>query len=231
MTPKTTPILLGADAPRVLTVPMVAAILGDRGRPVARNTLFRWLRTQQAAGALRPLTRGLYLHQLATPRPEAAEAAAYVRSGAIVSLQTVLGDAGVLNNYSDVVTCVLPLSEGTSASSRPVRAASAEYRFHVVPARLLDDRAGALEDRFDLDVAYARATPEKALLDWIYLGASPRTRIAGPPLDIDTTRLDRKRLRRLARAMEIEGPLEGYLDRQRRYAADPSVVANASVEP
>jgi len=34
----------------------------------------------------------------------------------------------------------------------------------------------------DLQVLYPRATPEEALLDWIYLGDSPRTKLALPPL-------------------------------------------------
>ena len=33
-------ILLGAEAPRVLTIPMLAAVLSDRRKPPARNTLF-----------------------------------------------------------------------------------------------------------------------------------------------------------------------------------------------
>src|SRR5579872_2951392 len=84
--------LLGADAPRVLTVPMIASVLADRRTVPARNTIFKWIRAQVGSGALRPVTRGLYINQLASPRPAAAEAAAFVRGGAIVSLQTVLGE-------------------------------------------------------------------------------------------------------------------------------------------
>ncbi len=88
-------ILLGVDAPRVLTVPMLAAALSNGRALPARNTLFSGLhaqrRAQRSAGVLRPVTRGLYLNQLAQPRPQAAEAASYVRSEAVVSLQTVLG--------------------------------------------------------------------------------------------------------------------------------------------
>jgi hypothetical protein len=51
-----------------------------------------------------------------------------------------------------------------------------------MPARLLNDEAGDLVDRMDLEVLYPRATPEKALLDWIYLGDSPRTKLAPPRL-------------------------------------------------
>ena len=67
----------------------------------------------------------------------------------------------------------------------------------------------------DLDVLYPRATPEKALLDWIYLGDSPRTKLAPPPLDIDLERLDKRRLKRLADRMKLSKHLEEYLARKR----------------
>lgn len=223
------PILLGVDAPRVMTVPMLAAALSNGRALPARGTLFNWLKAQRESGVLRQVTRGLYLNQLAQPVPQAAEAAGYVRSGAIVSLQTVLGDAGVSNNYSDIITCVLPIRSGVAASSRPVRLDALEFRFHAMPEHLLDERAGALADRFDLDVHYPRTTPEKALLDWIYLGASPRTKLAGPPLDIDLDKLNLPRLRRLAKAMGMEQGLGEFLARLQRYQNDPETQANAGL--
>jgi len=208
---------------------MIAAAFADRRKKAARNTVFKWIRDQTDAGVLRPVTRGLYLNQLARPQPTAAEAASFVRSGAIVSLQTVLGDAGITNSYSDIVTSVLPVQGRVAQSSRSVVANGIEYRFHAMPARLLNDEAGDLEDRMDLDVLYARASPEKALLDWIYLGDSPRTRLAHPPLDIDLERIDKRRLKRLADWMKLSKHLAEYLARKRRYDQDPSVRANAPV--
>jgi hypothetical protein len=224
-----TTILLGAEAPRVMTVPMIAAAFADRRKRAARNTVFKWIRDQTEAGVLRPVTRGLYLNQLARPQPMAAEAASFVRSGAIVSLQTVLGDAGITNSYSDIVTSVLPVRRGLAQSSRSVIANGIEYRFHAMPVRLLDDEAGDLEDRIDLEVLYPRATPEKALLDWIYLGDSPRTKLAPPPLDIDLERLDKRRLKRLAERTSLSKQLAEYFARKRKYDRDPDVRANASV--
>jgi hypothetical protein len=225
-----TTILLGADAPRVMTVPMVAGALAHRRPRAARNTLFRWLREQTDAGVLRPVTRGLYLNQLARPQPTAAEAAGFIRSGAIVSLQTVLGEAGVTNGYSDIVTSVVPLRGRVAPSSRPVIANGIEYRFYAMPLRLMDEEAGALDDRMDLDALYPRASPEKALLDWIYLGNSPRTKLAPPPLDIDVTRLRMPRLRRLADRMHLSAQLQEYLALKRQYNENPSARANASVD-
>jgi len=213
-----------------MTVPMVAAAFAHRRRRAARNTVFRWLREQTDAGVLRPVTRGLYLNQLARPQPTAAEAAGFIRSGAVVSLQTVLGEAGVTNSYSDIVTSVVPLRGRVAPSSRRVIANGIEYRFHAMPLRLMDEEAGAFEDRLDLDALYPRASPEKALLDWIYLGNSPRTKLASPPLDVDLTRLDMRRLRRLADRMGLSTPLREYLTRRRQYNEDPSVRANAPAD-
>lgn len=230
MTRTPTSILLGADAPRVVTVPMIAAALAHKRKRAARGTLFKWIRAQTESGALRPVTRGLYINQMARPLPAAAEAAGYVRSGAIVSLQSVLGDAGVTNSYSDIITSVVPIRAGSAPSSRPVVADNIEFRFHAMPARLLDERAGPLEDRMDLYVLYARATPEKALLDWIYLGASPRTKLSGPPLDIDLGRLNKTKLARLAKHMGMSSELKNYLARKRKYDEDRDVQANDSLE-
>jgi hypothetical protein len=177
-----------------------------------------------------PVTRGLYINQLARPLPTAADAAGFVRGGAIVSLQTVLGEAGITNNYSDIVTCVVPHSRDHKPSVRPVKAERIEFRFHAMPARFLDEHAGALEDRIDLDFKYPRATPEKALLDWIYLGASARTKISGPPFDIDSGRLKKARLQRLAKAICFELQLKTFLEGKRKYDADPEVEANAPLD-
>jgi len=98
-----------------------------------------------------------------------------------------------------------------------------------MPARLLDDEAGDLQDRMDLEVLYPRARTEKALLDWIYLGDSPRTKLAFPPLDIDLERVDKSRLKRLADRMKLSKQLDEYLARKRKYDRDPSVRANAPV--
>lgn len=228
MSTQPTSILLGAEAPRVLTIPMLAAVLSDRRKQPARNTLFRWVREQVASGVLRPMTRGLYINQLAAPRPTAAEATGFIRTGAIVSLQTVLGEAGITNNFPDVVTSVVPHERSHVPSVGPVKAADIEFRFHSMPARLLDDRAGQLEDRMDLEVKYSRATPEKALLDWLYLGESRYSRIAGPPLDVEIERLDGARLRRLARSMELVGQLKAWQARKKQYDLDPDVRENAS---
>ena len=80
----------------------------------------------------------------------------------------------------------------------------------------------------DLEVRYSRATPEKALLDWLYLGESRYTKIAGPPLDVEIERLSGPRLRRLAQSMELVEQLKAWQARKKRYDLDLDVRENAS---
>ena len=56
---------------------------------------------------------------------------------------------------------------------------------------------------------------EKALLDWIYLGVSPRTKLSQPPPDIDLGLLNTNRLKRLAQASGLQIHLKKYLSRVR----------------
>ena len=59
---------------------------------------------------------------------------------------------------------------------------------------------------------HARATPEKALLDWLYLAKSPRSAVSPPALhDVEHDALNKRRLMRLARAMKLEDTLAQWL--------------------
>ena len=86
----------------------------------------------------------------------------------------------------------------------------------------------ALEDIRDPRFDYPRTTPEKALLDWIYLGASPRSRMTRPPYDLDTGLLNGRRLRRLARKMGLSTHLEALTDERSKYLEDEDVQENGA---
>jgi len=127
-------------------------------------------------------------------------------AGALISLQTVLGDSGVWNNYTDWVTAVVPLSRRilhrpSDGLKRP------PARSYPRPARI---SVGIWPegDRLAADTTYRRATPEAALLHWVYLSNSPRSRMSAPPLDLDLDALDLRRLKRLSQAMRLEVPLQ-----------------------
>ncbi|MDZ7749790.1 MAG: hypothetical protein U5K43_14080 [Halofilum sp. (in: g-proteobacteria)] len=111
----------------------------------------------------------------------------------------------MLNNPVRTVTAVVPLDPGApppKLGRRDTRAGT--FRFHGMPRRIVE--AGAPDDRLEPEETWehARATPEKALVDWLYLAASPRSRRTPPPRgDLDLDLLDAPRLHRLARAAGV----------------------------
>jgi hypothetical protein len=66
---------------------------------------------------------------------------------------------------------------------------------------------GAENDRLVAGVDYRRATPEAALLHWLYLSGSSRSRMSTPPVDLDFGGLNMKRLQRLAAVMRLDANL------------------------
>jgi hypothetical protein len=80
--------------------------------------------------------------------------------------------------------------------------------FRGIPERILE--AGAAKDRLEPQPCYRRATPEAALLHWLYLARSPRSRMSAPPADLDLEALKARGLERLARAMGLGDALREW---------------------
>ena len=178
---------------------------------VSEPTVERWLQDAVGADRLQRVLRGLYLNRLIHPPAQLAEAAVWLRPGAVVSLQTVLGDSGVWNNYTEWVTAVVPLSRRYATPSLgKLGTARGTFVFRGLPERVLE--AGREQDRLATGVAYRRATPEAALLHWLYLSHSPRSRMSAPPSDLELGALDWRKLNRLASAMKLSEQLESWLN-------------------
>ncbi|MES2978130.1 MAG: hypothetical protein V4731_06890 [Pseudomonadota bacterium] len=220
-----------AETPSVLTTGMLLGIARS-ARPVEEvsdSAFFRWLRMASEAGKLREITKGVYLNVLGHRDVSPAAAATLIRSRSVVDLSWVLEQAGLTNNLGETYTCVIPTDPAWPNPNLSDRVTAAgTFRFFAMPARLVDEEAGALEDVRDLRFDYVRATPEKAFLDWIYLGTSGRSRLTLPPLDIDYDELDAERLHRLAQNMALPKKLEAWVQRYRAYQADEDVQANAA---
>jgi len=181
---------------------------------IPQSTLTVWIRQAVNSGRLMPVVRGLYLNRFQNSQPELADAVPWFHKDAVVSLTTVLGDAGVFNNpSSNTVTAVVPFDKGTPPPHLGRRkTAAGMFHFFGMPRAVLE--AGKADDRLIAGdrYAHARATPEKALLDWLYLGHSPRSRRPLPPRnDMDMSMLNIQRLKRLARAAGMEEVLENWL--------------------
>lgn len=207
---------LRADAaPAVLSRDLLARMARSArgGEDLPTSSLTHWIRAAARNGRLQPVVRGLYLNRWRTRPATLADAAAWLRADAVVSLNTALAEAGVLNNPTRIVTALVPLDAGAPPPRLGRQATHAgSFQFHGLPRRIL--QAGAPEDRLEPagSFEHARATPEKALVDWLYLAASPRsTRHLPPRGDVDVALLKRSRLRALARAAGVTAQLDAWV--------------------
>ena len=194
------------SALRVLDTASIIQLAKNVRQDISKPSVERWIQEAMAANRLQRVVRGLFLNRLITPPAQLCEAAVWLRPGAVISLQTVLGDSGVWNNYTGWVTAVVPLSSRyTTPSLGTVDTGAGTFVFRGMPERVLE--TGAENDRLVARVDYRRATPEAALLHWLYLSGSPRSRMSTPPLDLDLGALDLKRLKRLAIGMRLDANL------------------------
>lgn len=224
-------LLMSPESPSVLTKAMLRT-LAVAGRPEAASkpTIDRWAESLVIEGKLRGVVKGVYLNQLGHRNVSPAAASNWIRSRSVVTLSWVLEQAHMTNNFGDTVTCVIPIERGWPNPQVGDRKTSAGvFRFFAMPAALVDERAGKLEDIRDLRFNYPRTTPEKAFLDWIYLGASPRSRMTRPPFDLEAEALNAPRLRRLSKSMRLESQLEEWMAGYKSYQENDDVAANASM--
>jgi hypothetical protein len=207
--------LAATGAPRVFTRDALLSWLSDFPDAPSQRTMLRALQEWETEGVVGRPAWGVYLNRQTQPLPVLEEAAQVLRPGAIVSLASVLGRAGILNNPSYWVTSVLP----STAVKGPVDVegeAGTVFRFahmreDLVPGPGQDWSADALDERS----LFPAATPEKALRDWVYLSSSARgaARWPLPALhDLDVDDLDHARLDRLAHRMGLVDPLAQLMD-------------------
>jgi hypothetical protein len=205
-------VLAEPSALRVLDTASIIQVAKNVRPGISKPSVERWIQEAVAANRLQRVVRGLYLNRLISPPAQLCEAAVWLRPGAVISLQTVLGDSGVWNNYTPWVTAVVPLSSRyTTPSLGRVETGGGTFVFRGISERILE--IGAERDRLVTGVDYRRATPEAALLHWLYLSRSPRSRMSTPPLDLDLGALDLKRLMRLATGMRLDTNLTIWRDR------------------
>lgn len=224
-------LLMEPHAPSVFTTAMLQAhVTAGRADAPSTSTFGRWIAVMTASGKLREVIKGVYLNRLGHRDVSPAAAAHWVRHRAVVSLSWVLEQAHVTNNFGDTITCVIPTQPDWPNPQIGDRQTTAGmFRFFAMPAHLVDERAGKLEDLRDLRFDYPRTTLEKALLDWIYLGASPRSRMTRPPFDLELSVLDQRRLQRLAKGMRIQHLLDEWLLQYQHYQDDEEVQRNDSI--
>ena len=223
-------LLMSPDSPSVLKTAMLHVLVttGREDAPSAA-TFSRWVAEMADAGKLQEVIKGVYLNRLGHRDVSPAAASHWVRHRSVVSLSWVLEQGHITNNFGDTITCVIPTEPGWSNPQvGDRRTAAGTFRFFAMPAHLVDERAGKLDDIRDQRFDYPRATLEKALLDWIYLGASSRSRLTRPPFDLDVGALNRRRLSRLAKTMDLSAKLDDWLRQYDAYQADEDVRENSA---
>jgi hypothetical protein len=92
--------------------------------------------------------------------------------------------------------------------------------------------AGSIEDRLDLErsLTHPHASAEKALLDWLYLARSSRSTLSAPALnDVDFEELDNAKLKRLAKAMELQQTLSAW--RRGKFPTKPAKLPTRVLGP
>ncbi|MEJ6002524.1 hypothetical protein [Paucibacter soli] len=165
-----------------------------------------------SAGALRRVSSGVFLNKRAVPPAEMEEVAQFIRAGAVISLNSVLGKCGFLNNSTDqMVTAVLP----SSATKRPklgelVTSSGDRFRFLGLAEKFFPKNS---QDRFDMLQPGSQCEtfrPEAALLQWLHLAGLDRSRVTLPPVDVDMAALDHQLLGELAERWDLVAALRDW---------------------
>lgn len=184
--------------------------------------------------SLHRVGEGVYLNYLQVPMPSPAEAIKLMVPGGYLSLQTVLGQMGFLNNPSTLYTCVRPANSYSPEGEeellgRRFATNNPAPLFHVYSMMPGVPDAGK-DDHLDLSFSYPRATPERALCDWLYLSkAHIGSMSKGPPFDSDISTMDREKLERVANYLGVDVELRAWLDMNHRYSLDADNDANMSL--
>ena len=205
------------DAPPVFNRMLLARIArsSNNGNRIPPASLTRWINHARQRSKMQAIIRGLYLNWFRSRPGQSADAVQYLRRDAVVSLNTVLAEAGVLNNPSHTITAIVPFDRSNPKPKLGrVTTQTGIFHFFGLPREVLE--AGRAEDRIDGDTRWEhiRATPEKALVDWLYLSTSPYSHRTAPnPVDIDMELLDQPRLRRLAKAAGLAPLIDKWIKR------------------
>lgn len=209
-------LLLGAlessEAPRVCTSEDLAKLVRTVRPSATPLTIRIAVEGLVQARALIKVSKGLYLNRRARPATETSEAAQHIRRGAVVSLETVLGECGFLNNPPAIVTAVVPKSADYVPNVGPVTTSGGQvFRFSALPSSFFP--SSKEDERLMLQAGRhcPVAKPEVALLHWLRLAFSARSPLRVPPQDVDFSVLDMDLLKELAWRWELSIALESFM--------------------
>lgn len=205
--------LAESGVPRIFTASEFHSLV-LRYRPGASASTARLLAGSLVqAGALRRVASGVYLNRRCLPPAELTEMAGRIRAGAVISLQSVLGECGFLNNPSAIVMAVVPTSTRKRPNLGEVKTSVGDvFRFYGLAERFFpltkDDRWMLYQPGRPCDMF----RPEAALLHWLYLAGMKRSTVTPPPSDVDMGQLDEEHLNTLAQRWQLQPELKAWHD-------------------
>ena len=206
-------LLASPTAPRLFTAARMHQFIQEHVKPGASNVTARSATQSLAkAGALRQISSGVFLNRQCTPPGEPPETASTLRAGAVVSLHSVLGECGFLNNPPAIVTAVVP----TSSTKRPrlgelVTSQGDVFRFYGLAERFFPTTDAQRWQMLQPGRPCPMFRPEAALLQWLHLAKMKRSRLTAPPQDVDMAQLDAELLNQLAQQWGLARHLADWL--------------------
>ena len=218
------------STPRVFRTEQALNFIRQHRPGIAVSASWKMLGDMEKTGALLRVTRGLYVNEQASPPVVVWEVAERIRMGAVISLHSVLGECGVLNNPTDLAVAVVP-----SCTRRPKFEAvrlpnGAVFWFYQLDELFFRTGPPAWTDVRQTTREYPVARAEAALLHWLYLASVKRSMLPRPPLDVDLSALDMAVLKRLAHTWGVLGHLTTYRKKVAAYAASQARY-EAGLEP
>ncbi|MGH2376580.1 MAG: hypothetical protein ACRDIC_24365 [bacterium] len=187
------------SAPRIFTAAELHRFAQDYRPGASASTVRTVCDMLVSAGALRRVSSGLFLNRRAVPPAELTEVAAHIRSGAVISLHSVLGECGFLNNPSALVVAVLPTSSTKRPNLGDVETSSGNtFRFFGLAEKFFPLTSQERWEMLQPGRPCEMFRPEAALLQWLHLASMQRSTLTMPPLDVDMEQLDQELLDRLA---------------------------------
>jgi len=203
------------NSPRVLTYEALLATVEDI-RPGTPKAAVARLVADLDGLLFSKLTDDILLNRKSFPAPTIGDALPLLVPGAVVSLQTVLGDAGVLNNYTPNYYCIRPASLCGDEPRGGLELGEVDIQWVSMPDEIV--QAGSPSDRLEYGLHYPRATPEAAVIHWLWLSLYRSSRHVGPPAESDLDNVDLETLDRLAQATGMTDVCNDWVRRAREYA-------------
>lgn len=224
--PKKSSVLLALskeDAPRVFSPASLCQWLASQGLSIPSRSLSLALSEWSENGSVVRVNNRAYLNGRSRYRVAYDEAVPWLRPGAIVSLHRSLANVGALNTRGLEITAVVSSEDTTKVGS--ITTGVGTFKFASLPPSMIIAPGHALfHDAVEKNKPWC-ATPEKALLDWLYLASTPRGASVwpvAPSHEWNLSALNFDRLENLANGLNMPSQLFEFQGKVDLGALDPA---------